>query len=309
MIRSDRFVWQHFPKTGGHAVDQALRELGDAGRLVHDDDAGGARWHDSVAVRQARDVTFDPRERVIISGIRRLPHWILSRVHFDASRSPYLGASREMICRGEFYEQSGAVGRADLLVRQFVAGGVHRWIRTEHLGEDFERVFTDLLPHPRLQAAVRKVRRIVNGTQLNYVREPGFHFTAAELDGLYACNPTWAAVEREVYGDLLSSRDEAGAAWYVLDRDLRFRAVSDEAISLWGRPRDEVVGRRLTEVFPQAVGSDALRVQQAVLREREPRSFATRSSTYDTDVALEVTPHPAGVRVRFDFGPSPASPA
>jgi hypothetical protein len=44
----------------------------------------------------------------------------------------------------------------------------------------------------------------VNPTTLDYVKSLGFYFTAEELSGLYAANPKWAAMEREVYGELLS---------------------------------------------------------------------------------------------------------
>jgi hypothetical protein len=198
------FVWVHFPKTGGHAVADAIRMA-----AIGDDevtfDAAGAddhRWHDSIGERMAGERSFDPAGKVVISGIRRLPWWILSRVHYEAARPPHRCATREMICRGEYYEQDGAVVRADFHLARMGTHPVDRWVRLEHLAEDFVLQFEAVLG-PRVRHAARKLRKVVNPTALDYVKSLGFYFTADELAGLYAANPNWAAIERRVYGDIL----------------------------------------------------------------------------------------------------------
>jgi hypothetical protein len=205
MIVSADFIWLHFPKCAGHAVEHALRralrgrrDVAFDKRLPHH-----PGWHDSVADRTKREVGFDPGGRAVICGFRRLPYWMLSRVHFEASRPPYLCATREMLCRGEFPQANGQVGRADQHALHYDSSGVDRWIRTEHLAEDFERHFGDIMGSRLAAAAVGKARKIVNGTRLNYIKSLDFYFTAAELDGLYAANPVWARIEREIYGDVL----------------------------------------------------------------------------------------------------------
>ena len=204
MIVGRSFVWMHFPKTGGHAIAAAIR---DAGR-GHDDivfDGPGAddhRWHHSVEERQATERSFDPRGKRIISGIRRLPWWLLSRVHYEASRPPHRCASREMLCRGQFFERDGAINHADAQVGRLDTRTIHGWVRLEHMADDFIDQFEGLLG-PRVRAAAHKLKKVVNPTTLDYVKSLDFYFTSEELAGLYAANPRWAAIETEVYGDIL----------------------------------------------------------------------------------------------------------
>lgn len=204
MVVGNGFVWLHFPKTAGHTVEQALRVAARGRRDIVFDRRGvdDDRWHDSLHERRLRDRSFDPDGKVVIAGFRRLPWWILSRVHYEASRPPHQWARREMIQAGEFFERSGAVGKADAHASLFATGEVHRWVRTEHLREDFVACFSDILGPATLKAS-RKLDRKVNETPLRYVERLDFHFTPAELRGLYAANPIWAGVEREVYGGLL----------------------------------------------------------------------------------------------------------
>lgn len=205
MIVGRGFVWMHFPKTGGHTVAAAIRDAArDRGDVVFDrpglDDV---RWHQSVGQRLDEDPSFDPAGKVVISGIRRLPWWILSRVHYEAARPPHRCASREMLCRGQYYEQGGEVGRADDCLDRLGSHPVDRWVRLEHLASDFVEHFEAILG-PRVRTAAHRLKKVVNPTTLDYVKSLGFYFTAAELEALYAANPRWAAMERQVYGDLLT---------------------------------------------------------------------------------------------------------
>ena len=300
MILGRDFVWLHFPKCAGHAVDQALRGvLRGRSEIVFDDQAREAGWHDSVDERLRREPMLDFSNRRIICGFRRLPHWILSRIHYEASRPPYLCATREMLCRGEFFGELGDVGKADDFAAYYAAGKVERWVRTEHLAEDFERHFGDMLEAPLARAAVRRLRKIVNGARLNYVRSPGFYFTAAELDALYEANPVWAALERELYGDTLSLHAHVDNCAYFVDRQMRFVAATPGALDLWGKTTQEIVGRRLIDVFPAAVDSEPYRAQLQALAAREPMSFATYSPTFDQPVDMHIHPYPRGLQVSF----------
>lgn len=194
MIAAKRFVWLHVPKTGGHSVQAALRAAGLDLPL-------GELPHEGLRQREARDPDFALGDRVVIAGVRRLPHWILSRVHYEASRAPYRLVSREMLLRGEFFERSGEVNRADDYAGVFDDPRVSRWIRLEHLQEDFVRCFGDLLGG-RVRLAARKLRRLTNPTYISYIKDPRFFFTAEELERLYAANPRWAALEMRAYGGL-----------------------------------------------------------------------------------------------------------
>ena len=107
-----------------------------------------------------------------------------------------------MIQDGLFFEQSGEVGKADNHAAMFADCPVHRWLRTEHLREDFVACFGDILG-PAAAKACRKLDRKVNQTRLRYVERLDFYFTSAEQRRLYEANPVWAQVERELYGGLL----------------------------------------------------------------------------------------------------------
>lgn len=204
MIVGRNFVWMHFPKTGGHAVAAAIRDAG-RGRDDVVFDVPGAddhRWHDSIEERRLTERSFDPRGKRVISGIRRLPWWVLSRIHYEAARPPHRCATRQMLCRGQFYERDGSVNHADAQVGRLRGQAIYGWVRLEHLTEDFIDQFEDLLG-PRVRSAAHKLRKVVNATTLDYVKSLDFYFTAAELDGLYAANPIWAEMEAKVYGDVL----------------------------------------------------------------------------------------------------------
>lgn len=205
MIVGREFVWTHFPKTGGHAVEAAIRAAARGREDIVFDRRGADehRWHDSVTERAEKERSFDPAGRIVLSGFRRLPWWILSRVHFEAARPPHRMATREMICRGAFFEQDGRISTADAVVARLDRHRIDGWVRLEHLAEDFVDRFEGLLG-PRVRFAAHKLKKIVNPTTLDYVKELSFHFTPAELAGLYAANPQWAAREREVYGDLIA---------------------------------------------------------------------------------------------------------
>jgi hypothetical protein len=204
VIVGRRFVWMHFPKTGGHTVAAAIQDAarGQADVVFDEPGVDDRRWHQSVGERLAEDRSFDPAGKVLISGVRRLPWWILSRVHYEAARPPHRCASREMLCQGQYYEQDGTIARADDCLARLGSHPVDRWVRLEHLAEDFVLHFEAILG-PRVRTAAHRLKKVVNPTALDYVKSLGFYFTPAELEGLYAANPKWAAMEREVYGDVL----------------------------------------------------------------------------------------------------------
>lgn len=127
---------------------------------------------------------------------------MLSRVHYEAVRPPHRVVSRQMLCHGDYYEQNGSVAHADDCLGRLGSHPVDRWVRLEHLADDFVNHFEGLLG-PRVRHAAHRLKKVVNRTAFDYVKVLDFYFTAAELNRLYAANPRWAAMEREVYGDIL----------------------------------------------------------------------------------------------------------
>jgi len=82
--------------------------------------------------------------------------------------------------------------------------------------------------------------------------------------------------------------ESIGDAFYALDADFRFTYVNRKAEQLWGKQREELLGRTLWDEFPQAVGSEGGEMHRNVMRELRPVQFETRSPILGTwlDVSL-----------------------
>ena len=301
MIVGKRFVWLHFPKCAGHAVEQAIRGVLGKDQHAAFDSPESAGWHDSLDDRGRRGEAPAVASREVICGFRRLPHWILSRIHYEASRPPYLSATRGMLLQGEFFQRNGQIGRADDFARHYDASGVDRWIRTEHLAADFLAAFEDLVGPGLARVAARRLGRIVNGTRLNYIRDLEYHFTPEDLEGLYAANPAWAERELALYGDLLTVPLRLEQARYFVDRRLTFISASPAALETWGKSVDEVVGRHLLEVFPAGRDSEPYAAHLLALRTMQPRLMHTRSPTYHRPAVIEFEPRRTGLQVTFEM--------
>ena len=302
MIVSDEFVWLHFPKCAGHAVEQALRSVLRSAPDVAFDRPGDdtINWHDTLEDRRRRDPRLALGERTVVCGFRRLPHWMLSRVHYEASRPPYHCVTRAMLCRGEFFHQNGQVGKADAYVEHYGASKVDRWVRTEHLLEDFERAFGDMMGSRLARGALRRARRIVNGTRLNYMRRLDFYFTGEELAALYAANPLWAELERRLYGDILRIAEVDERPFYFVDWQLNFVTANPTALRTWGLSAEEVLGRHMLDVFPLARSSPPYEAHLLALRTKEEIRLKTVSPTYAEPVEIAIHPSQAGLKVSFE---------
>ena len=226
MIQGRDFIWQHVPKCAGHTVEMALR----AGLLGRRDVKFDPRfpeyigWHDGLRSRAGRDPEFNADGKTIISGFRRLPHWLLSRVHYEASRPPHRCATREMVRRGAYFEQTGEVWTADGLLEGYVcAEHPQKWIRVEYMLEDFRAAFSGEIG-ARMPAAEWQLRRVRNPTQIRYLEAVEFHFTPEDLVALYATNPIWAALERTLYGSTLAETQPSQPTEAAGQTDPTFRA-------------------------------------------------------------------------------------
>ncbi|GAB1364555.1 hypothetical protein MASR1M32_37910 [Rhodobacter sp.] len=196
MIIGPDFIWLHFPKCGGTSVEAALRKVyGRDERVAFDPiDLTNVIWHQSIAERGKQDPSFNPEGKRLVCCIRRLPHWLLSRIHFEVWRSPTLVPSRENLIKGRFYESGGFLGSADAVFRRYNSPAVDDWIRVEHLSEDFSRIFqVENFTVP-----------IVNEAKIFFVKSLSFWFTADDLRQLYEANPKWAELEQSIYGNLLT---------------------------------------------------------------------------------------------------------
>jgi PAS domain S-box-containing protein len=82
--------------------------------------------------------------------------------------------------------------------------------------------------------------------------------------------------------------ESIGDAFYAVDADLRFTYVNRKAEQLWGKKREELLGRNFRDEFPEAIGSEPYEMHLRVLRDLRPVQFETRSPVLHTwlDVSL-----------------------
>jgi hypothetical protein len=193
MVIGERFAWAHLPKTGGDATRRMLLSV-----------PGLASFGDP-ADSNDKHLPFFAREReiegkLLVMNIRRLPAWTLSAAHHRAAHGVHpeyvplaLESAEEMISKTD----------ADDLLRWMTDHGrlrVGRWLRAEALEQDVLALLEVLgALTPEARAAVGSVGRVNVGS---YDHELESQFTDAQIDRLYSLNPSWARVERELYGGI-----------------------------------------------------------------------------------------------------------
>jgi hypothetical protein len=206
MIISDKFAWLHFPKCAGSETERFLKQNFGSNPAVAFDPVNPANviWHHSINDRIKYDPAFRLDGRAVICNIRRLPAWLLSRIHFEYHRSPQFRVTREMFTAGQFFESSGFLSKADSYAKKYSHPEVTHWIRTERLAEDLQSTFSEYLDLSGIDIASQLRRG--NVTQIRYIPEIEFYFTKDEVQALYDANPIWAGIERKVYGQLYQYR-------------------------------------------------------------------------------------------------------
>ena len=103
----------------------------------------------------------------------------------------------------EVRQQRVRVPRADRCLDALTAQGrfrVDRWLRMEHLADDFADLISTLIG---LDEGTReRIAGFPDVNALKYDHDPSHWFTPERVRRLYENNPHWAAAERETYGDL-----------------------------------------------------------------------------------------------------------
>ncbi|HYG69079.1 MAG TPA: PAS domain-containing protein, partial [Anaeromyxobacteraceae bacterium] len=107
--------------------------------------------------------------------------------------------------------------------------------------------------------------------------------------------------EREIEARVAQVLESMPTAFYLIDRDARFRYVNAKAERLFGRPRAELLGRVAWEVFPEALGTEfERRFHEAVAGSGAPVVF---EAFYPPPLArwyeVHGWPGPDGVAVYF----------
>lgn len=88
-------------------------------------------------------------------------------------------------------------------------------------------------------------------------------------------------------------------AFYVVDEDWRFVYVNSAAESTLTKSRDELLGRNVWELYPEAVGRKVHRELRRAMEERSTVTVETRSRVLNAWIALRAYPVPDGLAVLF----------
>lgn len=206
MVIGEQFAWAHLPKTGGDTT-RALFELFPG--LVQFADAGDTNdKHQTFHDR--RDLVDG---KLLAMNFRRLPAWVLSRAHHVAREGSWPDYEPHPVPAAAVMAASSLPDRR---LEHFAFRGplrVARWMRLEHLREDFLQLVTELTDvTPALARRVRELPALDVG---DYDRDPRSWFSEAELVTLYERNPRWSALEAELYGDRLVECFPVGGHGYM----------------------------------------------------------------------------------------------
>jgi PAS domain S-box-containing protein len=101
---------------------------------------------------------------------------------------------------------------------------------------------------------------------------------------------------RERATDILESISDA---FYAVDWQWRFTYVNRRAEELWGRSRDELLGKNVWEEFPEARASEFHRQIERAMEERVTTEFETESPPLGAWVAVRAYPSREGLSVYF----------
>jgi PAS domain S-box-containing protein len=100
-------------------------------------------------------------------------------------------------------------------------------------------------------------------------------------------------------GLLVDVLDRITDGVYAVDYAWRLTFVNRRAETLWGRSRNELLGRVLWDLFPGAEETDGYRMHLRAARTREPVFFETLSPNLKMWVEARIYPGPSGLSVYF----------
>jgi PAS domain S-box-containing protein len=101
---------------------------------------------------------------------------------------------------------------------------------------------------------------------------------------------------REWATDILESISDA---FYAVDEEWRFTYINGKAEELWGRSREELLGKNVWEEFPAVVDSEAHRQVKRAMEEGVTTEFETRSWVPNAWIAGRAYPSREGLSVYF----------
>lgn len=200
VIIGDSFIWLHFPKCAGTTTTSALLQNFEIDTSIQFDATGQGDpiWHETIEERERR-TAVSLSDKDVLANIRRLPAYVVSKIHFTELLNPDIRHAREHLLTGHFMEADGYKNSADNLLRHYDAKKISHWIRTEYLKDDFMSVFGKYLDLTGKDLSTLSEQ--INSN--DYSRDLAKWYSHREMARLYRKNPVWAKLERRVYGNLL----------------------------------------------------------------------------------------------------------
>ena len=85
----------------------------------------------------------------------------------------------------------------------------------------------------------------------------------------------------------------------AFDTEFRYTYVNESALEMLGQPEGELLGRKITDVFPEIVETETYTQFTRALRTQEPTRYVRYSDIMDRWVEVRVFPSPSGLSVYF----------
>ena len=193
MVIGERFAWAHLQKTGGSATFAMFCLFPEL--IVFADAVEDPEKHSPYGARE--DLIAG---KVRACNLRRLPAYLLSWAVWRV-RPGNQGGRTKMESPQEIAEHP----RADRRLAHITSDGrfaVERWLRMEHLADDFLDFISELADvGDERRTQVRETGTI---NALDYDHEIRNWFSDAQIKTMYEVNPVWREIEEKTYGDLLA---------------------------------------------------------------------------------------------------------
>ncbi|WP_114860407.1 PAS domain-containing protein [Azospirillum brasilense] len=88
--------------------------------------------------------------------------------------------------------------------------------------------------------------------------------------------------------------ESIGDAFYAIDRDWRVTYVNKRAQEMFDRSRDDLVGHRLYDLFPEVANTTIIRAFEAAMADQQPREFEALSGIFQRWTMFNIYPQAGG---------------
>jgi hypothetical protein len=194
MVIGERFAWAHLPKTGGDTTRELFQLFPG---LVDHADPGDTNVKHSMFTQRPEEVAG----KTLAMNFRRLPAWVLSRAQHLTVEGVY---PEYVPLPMQTSDEMAASDLPDTRLEHFTDHGrlrIDAFLRLEYLREDFiefVRAFVEVTPELERRVHEHPARDV-----RAYEHKLAEWFSREQLELMYRRNPRWAALEQELYGDLL----------------------------------------------------------------------------------------------------------